>query len=185
MTIRLLRRQFTTTDYARMRESGILTEDDRVELLDGEVYLMSPIGPLHVTIVNRLNRILVRQVGDDAIVSIQNPIQLDTFSEPQPDVTVLRYRADEYATKLPVPADILLLIEVADTSLAYDRQQKLPRYAIAQIQEVWIVDVEQQIIEQYTSPMADQYTQLHKVLYSHSISSTMMPQIQLETDSIF
>src|SRR3954464_3643711 len=89
MIAQTLRRQFTIHDYARMREAGILTEDDRVELLDGEIYLMSPIGPLHIAIANRLTKLLMRQVGDDAILSIQNAIQLDDYSEPRPDVALL------------------------------------------------------------------------------------------------
>src|SRR4026209_134436 len=136
MIAQTLRRQFTVHDYARMREAGILTEDDRVELLDGEIFLMSPLGPLHIAIVNRLNKLLMRQVGDDAILSIQNAVQLNDYSEPQPDVALLHPRDDYYNQALARPDDILLLIEVADTSLGYDRELKLPRYAASNIAEV-------------------------------------------------
>lgn len=185
MTTQLVRRQFTVTDYSRMRETGILTEDDRVELLDGEVYVMSPIGPLHVAIVNRLNKLLMQQVEDETIVSIQNPIQLDDYSEPQPDITILRAREDTYATALATAEDILLLIEVADTSITYDRDQKLPRYATADIQEVWIVDVENQIIEQYTQPVHSQYTFISKILFGNTVTSKTIPYIQISTDRVF
>lgn len=111
MTAQTVRRQFTVYDYARMREGGILTEDDRVELLDGEIYLTSPLGPLHIALVNRLNKILMRCVDDQAIVSIQNAVQLDDYSEPQPDIAVLRSRDDEYAQSLARPEDIWLIIE--------------------------------------------------------------------------
>jgi Uma2 family endonuclease len=185
MIAQTLRRQFTVHDYARMREAGILAEDDRVELLDGEIYLMSPLGPLHIAIVNRLNKLLVRQVGDDAIVSVQNAVQLDDYSEPQPDVALLHPRDDYYAQALPRPDDILLLIEVADTSLGYDRDQKLPRYAASNIGEVWIVDVDQRLVEQYSQPLQGQYTQLTKILFGNAIESKTMPQIHFSIDQLF
>jgi Uma2 family endonuclease len=185
VTTKTLRRQFTVHDYARMREAGILTEDDRVELLDGEIYLMSPLGPLHIAIVNRLNKLLMRQIGDDAIVSIQNAVQLNDYSEPQPDIALLHPRDDYYDQALARPDDILLLIEVADTSLDYDRDQKLPRYAVSNIAEVWIVDVEQQVVEQYFQPLQGQYTQLTKILFGNALQSRTLPQIDLSTDQIF
>lgn len=180
-----LRRQFTVGDYARMREAGILTEDDRVELLDGEIYLMSPLGPLHIAIVNRLNKLLMRQVGDDAILSIQNSVQLNDYSEPQPDVAILSLRGDFYEQAFARPDDILLIIEVADSSLEYDRDQKLPRYAMSNIAEVWIVDVDQRIVEQYSQPLQGQYTLLNKVLLGSTIQSRTLPNIQFTTDKIF
>jgi Uma2 family endonuclease len=185
MSTPTLRRQFTVRDYARMRETGILTEDDRVELLDGEIYQMSPLGSLHIAIVNRLNKLLMRQVGDDAILSIQNSVQLNDYSEPQPDVALLSPRDDYYDQALARPDDILLLIEVADTSLDYDREHKLPRYAASNIAEVWIIDVDQQIVEQYSQPMQGQYTQIHKVLFGNPIRSKTMQQITFTTEQLF
>jgi Uma2 family endonuclease len=185
MIARTQRRQFTVHDYARMREAGILTEDDRVELLDGEIYLMSPLGPLHIAIVNRLNKLLMHQVGDDAIISIQNAVQLNDYSEPQPDVALLHPRDDYYALALARPDDILLLIEVADSSLEYDREQKLPRYAASNIAEVWIIDVDQQLVEQYVQPLQGQYTQLTKVLLGSTLQSKTLPQIHFTTDKLF
>ena len=116
MPTQILRWQFTVTDFARMVETGILAEDDRVELIDGEVRAMSPIGPRHVAIVNRLNALLSRQAADWAIVSVQNPIQLTDYTEPQPDIAVLRAREDFYAEVLPLPEDVLV-VEAAETSL--------------------------------------------------------------------
>jgi Uma2 family endonuclease len=168
-----------------MRETGILAEDDRVELLDGEVYVMSPIGPAHIALVNRLNKIIMRQIGDDAIISIQNPVQLDDYSEPQPDVAILSPRDDYYDQALARPDDILLIVEVADTSLDYDREQKLPRYAASNVAEVWIIDVEKQIIEQYTQPLHGQYTQLNKILLGNMIASKTRPIVQFTTDQLF
>jgi Uma2 family endonuclease len=121
MSVQIARRPFTVSDYARMRETGILAEDDRVELIDGEVRLMSPIGPRHAAIVNRLSTLIRRHIGETAIVSVQNPIQLNDYTEPQPDLAILHARDDYYAHAHPRPDDIILVIEVADTSAAYDR----------------------------------------------------------------
>jgi Uma2 family endonuclease len=168
-----------------MREAGIFGEDDRVELIDGEIYVMSPIGPLHIALVNRLTKILVTHAADDAIVSIQNSIQLDDYSEPQPDVVVLSPRADYYAQALPRPDDVYFIIEVADTSLGYDRDQKLPRYAEANISEVWIIDVNQRIVEQYSHPSQGQYTHLYKILLGDTIQSLTLPKIAIPTNALF
>lgn len=185
MTVALTRHHFTVDDYARIREAGILTEDDRVELLDGEIYVLSPIGPLHVGIVNKLNRILTRLVGDAGIISIQNPIRLSDYSEPQPDIALLSPRDDFYTSGLATPNDVLLVIEIADTSIDYDRDEKLPRYARAQIGEVWIVDVNRLVVEQYTQPLQGQYTQLHKVLLGNRVTATTIPGVDIPTDQIF
>ncbi|MFV9506274.1 MAG: Uma2 family endonuclease [Oscillochloridaceae bacterium umkhey_bin13] len=179
------RKRFTVDDFARMREAGLLSEDDRIELLDGEIYVMSPVGPLHVAIVNKLNRILSQQLGDEAIVSVQNPIRLGDTGEPQPDLALLQPRADFYTTALATPAEILLLIEVADTSLAYDREQKLPRYAEAAISEVWIVDLASQTIEQYTQPLQGRYTLVRTILFGETIRATLLTGINVQTDILF
>jgi Uma2 family endonuclease len=179
------RRQFTVDDYHRMREAQILTEDDRVELLDGEIIVMSPIGPFHVGLVIKLTQLLTALIGKMGLVSVQNPIQLNQSGEPQPDIAVLRPRDDSYTLSLPMPDDILLLIEVSDSSLAYDREQKLPQYAASGIAEVWIVDVQKQIIEQYTKPFEDQYTQLTKVVLGYRITATAVPVLSFTTDRLF
>jgi Uma2 family endonuclease len=123
----VVRRRFTVHDYHRMGEAGILHEDDRVELIEGEIVEMAAIGTRHFACVNQLNRLLVRSAGDVAIVSVQNPVRLDEHTEPQPDLTVLRVR--NCRESLPFPEDVLLLIEVSYTTLTYDRGVKLPLYA--------------------------------------------------------
>jgi Uma2 family endonuclease len=179
------RRQFSVHDYARMRESGILTEDDRVELLAGEIIVLSPIGPFHVGVVNKLNKLLGNLVGDTGIISVQNPVHLNDYGEPQPDLAILHPRDDFYVDALATPDDILLLIEVADSSLGYDRDEKLPQYAASSISEVWIIDVQNRVVEQYTQPAQGQYTQIHKVLYGSTITATTMVNVQFTTDRIF
>lgn len=131
--VQVARRRFTVHEYHRMAKAGILHEDDRVELIDGEPIEMAAIGTRHLTCVNVLNRSLVRSVGDEAIVSVQNPVRLYEYGEPQPDLAVIRTR--DYRESLPTPEDVLLLIEVSNTTLAYDRGIKLPAYARKGIRE--------------------------------------------------
>jgi Uma2 family endonuclease len=126
--------------FHQMGETGILSPADRVELIDGEIFDMSPIGVLHAAIVDALLRHLSRSVGESAVIRCRNPLRLDEFSEPEPDVAILRPRADCYTTAHPGPADVLLVIEVADTSLAYDLGTKVPLYARHGIPEVWVID---------------------------------------------
>jgi Uma2 family endonuclease len=186
MTTKTVTRYRCTVDaYARLREAGLLCEDDRVELSDGEIGEMRPPGARHVSLVNRLTALLVRLAGDAAIVSVQKPIRLNEHNEPQPDLALLRLRADACVSALATPADMLLVIEVADTSLAYDQQEKLPRYARAGIGEVWLVDAGRQIVEQYTMPVADEYTLLHKILPGGRITAVMLPQVSFTTDALF
>ena len=154
-TREITRRRFTVHEYHRMAEAGILHEDDRVELIDGELVEMAAIGTRHFACVNRLNHLLTGNVGEDVIVSVQNPVRLDEYAEPQPDVALIRAR--DYRESLPTPADVLLLIEVADTTLAYDRGPKLALYARAGISEFCIVDLKDGKIEHHTVPTGDVY----------------------------
>ena len=185
MTVQIARRPFTVTDYARMRETGILKEDDRVELIDGEVRLMSPIGPLHAAIVNRLTAFISRHAGDTVILSVQNPIQLHDYSEPQPDLTLLQPRDDFYAHAHPRPDDVLLVIEIADTSIEYDRDEKIPHYAEAGIAESWLIDVNNRTIEQYTQPRNGGYRNKLIVAYDEVIIAQTIPQLQIPVERIF
>ena len=135
------RHRFTVDDFARLGEAGVFGEDDRVELIDGEIRGMTPIGPPHAWIVNRLTRLLVLQLADRAWVSVQNPLRLDGHTELQPDLVVARGGGNDYADRHPEAGDVLLVVEVADSSLRYDRAEKLPRYARAGIPEAWLVDI--------------------------------------------
>jgi Uma2 family endonuclease len=132
-------RPLTVSEYHRMGEAGIFAESERVELIEGQLIAMSPIGSAHFAAVNTLNRLLIRAVGDLAVVSVQNPIRLNDRSEPEPDVAVIRPRDDAYRSGLPGPADVLLIIEVASSSIDYDRGVKLALYARHNIPEFWIV----------------------------------------------
>ena len=141
--------RFSVEDYHRMGEAGILHEDSRVELIRGQVIDMTPIGTPHLAMVNRLNSLLAIALHGRATVSPQNPVRLPDGSEPQPDVTILKWRADYYRRRRPEAQDVLLLIEVSDSSLDYDRNVKVPLYAEGGIPESWIVNLEEWCIEVY------------------------------------
>lgn len=150
----LQRHRLSVADYYRMAEAGILGEDDRCELIEGEIIDMAPIGSRHASTVKRLLRHFERTVGNSAIVSIQDPIRLDARNEPQPDLALLRHRDDFYQQAHPTPGDVLLIVEVADASLRYDREVKLPLYARFGIPEVWIVDLQSSRVEIFRGPKA-------------------------------
>jgi Uma2 family endonuclease len=174
--------RFTVDDYHRMGEAGILHEDDRVELIEGELVEMAAIGTKHFSCVNRLTRLLVMNVGDEAIVSVQNPVRLNEYTEPQPDLTVIRPR--DYRLSLPGPEDVLLLIEVSDTTLAYDRGIKLPLYARAGIREVWIVDLPGETIERYTDPSEEGYRRADRLRRGQTLESNALSGLTPSVDEI-
>jgi Uma2 family endonuclease len=152
---------FSVDDYQRMGDTGILHEDDRVELIDGEIVAMPPIGSPHGGRVNRLTRIMISGVGERAIVAPQNPIVLGRRSEPEPDLAILRPRPDFYTDSHPQPTDVLLLIEVAESSRDYDLNVKVPLYARHAIPEVWVVDIPTRQVLRFSRPHAGTYQDQH------------------------
>ena len=151
------RHRVTVDDYYRMAAAGILTEDDRVELIEGEVIDMAPIGSRHGSAVKRLNAVLSAAVAHRAIVAVQDPLRLSDRSEPQPDLMLLEPREDFYRGAHPAAPDVLLLIEVADSSAGYDHQIKLPLYARHGVGEVWIVDLDHGLVRFCSDPRDDTY----------------------------
>ena len=184
MAVQIERKRFTVEEYYRMAEAGILAEDDRVELIEGEIYAMSPLGWLHVNCVNRCNTLFTRELGSAAIVSVQNPILIDDYSSPQPDVTLLRPAEDAFTGRLPGPADVLLLIEVADTSIHHDRGKKLPQYARAGIAEVWIVDLQAEIIRAYSRPENGAYQVYREARRGDLLSPILLTGISARVEEI-
>ena len=174
-------RRFTAREYERMLEVGILREGERVELLDGEVIAMAAMGVSHAMRLNRLARSLARQLPDDFIVGSQTPILLNDQSEPEPDLSVFRDRA--YTTH-PTPADILLVVEIADSSLAFDRDRKFPRYAEAGIPEAWLFDVATSVLERHTEPHAGRYRAVAAARPGAALPSTTIPGLTLAVDAI-
>lgn len=179
MPVQVLRRSFTVEEYHRMAEAGILGEDDRVELLEGEIVEMAPIGSGHAACVDRLTHLLVRQFAEKAIIRVQNPVRLGERSEPQPDLALLRPRPDFYAKAHPGPEDILLLVEVAETSVGVDREVKLPLFARAGVPEVWLVDLPGERIEVYRKPTPQGYQEVRQVRRGECVASQAFPDIAL------
>jgi Uma2 family endonuclease len=180
----IVRRRFTVEQYQQMAAAGIFDEDDRIELIEGEIVEMSPLGPQHSACVDRLNRMLQKLVRDAAIVRVQSPIRLGRYSEPQPDVTLLQPRADFYAGSHPEPEDVLLLVEVADSSLSYDRDLKLPLYARAGIAEVWLVALLPQTIEVYRAPSEDGYGEKRTARRGETVTALNLPGMVLSAADI-
>jgi Uma2 family endonuclease len=179
------RRPITVADYHRMGEAGILTERDRVELIEGELVAMSPIGSYHHGTVNKLNHSLVSAVGERAVVSVQGPVRLDDLSEPEPDFALLKPRPDFYRDAHPEPADVLLLIEVADTSLSYDRDVKRVLYARHAIPEFWIVDLNAGVVEVCRVPGADGYASVERVCRDGVLEPELLPGIRIQASVLF
>jgi Uma2 family endonuclease len=175
MALPLTRRRFTVIEYYRMAESGILTEDDRVELIDGEIVEMAPIGRRHAAGVDRVADLFFHRFADGAIIRVQNPVRLDEYSEPAPDVALLRRRADYYESGHPTPADVLLLVEIADTSTAADRQVKIPLYARTGIPEVWLVGLNEYTIGVYRDPSPAGYRTVLTVQRGESLAPLAFP----------
>lgn len=184
MSHQLARRWFTVGEYNRMAETGILTEDDRVELIEGEIVEMSPIGSRHAACVNRLNMLLSRQAGQSFIVSVQNPIIVSDYSEPEPDLAVLRLRGDYYEQELPQSADVLLVVEVADTSIEVDRSVKVPLYAQSGIPVTVLVDLPKELIEVHSQPANGQYQSIKIFRRGDSFQLDVLPQLSLSVDDI-
>lgn len=184
MSVELLRRAFTVEEYRRMAQAGILREDDRVELLDGEIVTMTPVGSRHAACVNRLTHALSARVVGRAIVSVQNPVQLGERSEPQPDLALLRSRPDFYAGAHPGPMDVLLVIEVADTSIDLDREIKVPLYAQAAIPEVWLVDLAGGYIETYRGPGDQGYREVQRGSRGQHLSPQAFPDMRLAVEDL-
>jgi Uma2 family endonuclease len=151
------RKRFTVDDYYRMADAGILAPGERVELIDGEIIQMSPIGTRHLGCVNATNAVFFDAFKERAVVSGQNPVQLSDFTEPQPDIVLLKPRKDFYRGKHPEAADALLVVEVSDTTLGYDRDLKLTYYAAAGIPEVWIEDLNSDRILVFRNPAEGVY----------------------------
>jgi Uma2 family endonuclease len=189
MTLQLAKPQvknfrFTISQYHQMSEAGILSENDKVELINGEIIQMSPIGRRHTACVNRLNSVFSQLLGKKVIVAVQNPILLNNLSEPEPDIALLKPRTDFYESGHPQPQDIFLLIEVADSSIEYDRDVKIPLYASSGITEVWLVDIYQQVIIVYRYPTENGYRDIQTLSRGEKLSISAFPENNLFVDDI-
>jgi Uma2 family endonuclease len=178
-----MRRRFTIEEYEKMVETGILAQDDRVELIDGEVVEMSPIGDPHAAIVTNLTHLLVSLIGERGRVRVQGPVRVPPRSKPQPDLALLRPRS--YMREGAMTPDVLLVIEVADTSLQYDSTVKLRLYARAGIPEYWIVDANAETLEVYRSPSGDRYAEHRHLARGEIVAPLAFPDAVIPIASIF
>lgn len=185
MAVEVSRRRFTADEYQQMARAGILREGDPFELIDGEVVAKMTIGPRHNAAINRLNRLFGSLVGDAAIVQVQGSVRLDFYTEPEPDVVLLRPRADFYASALAGPSDILLAVEVAESSIDYDRLVKAELYARLGVVEYWLVDLNVDVVTRYTEPVDGQYRRVEPMPVGATFAPQQLPAWRVTTADIF
>lgn len=179
------RYRLSVAEYHRLGRSGIFDEDSRVELIEGDLIAIPPIGEQHASQTRRLNWLFSTQVKEAAFVDVQNPVALDEHSEPQPDIVLLKPRPDFYQSAHPHPEDVLLLIEVSDSTLRYDRDTKVPLYARAGIPEVWLLDLAGQRLEIYRRPSFEGYREIHYPAPTDRIAPVLLPELILNVASLF
>ena len=171
-------------EYERIIAANVWPEDERLELIEGELVRMSPINAPHAAAVKRLTELLRDRLGKRALVGVQDPIVLDDQSEPEPDISVLRRRADYYANAHPSPADVLLVVEVSDTTLEYDRDVKARLYARAGIPETWVVDLNGERVIVFRDLDSGEYTRMESVRRGADMTPSAFPDVTLHVDDI-
>ena len=184
MAVSLTRHRFTVDEYHKMAEVGLVTEDDLVELIDGDIIDMPPIGPGHASSVDRLGDRFRTWLGGAVIIRSQNPVRIGPRTEPEPDIVVVPRRDDYYATGHPTPADVLLLVEVADSSLDYDRNTKIPLYAEAGIVEYWIVNLVDDLILVYRDPGPAGYGVVQVLRRGDTIRPLAFPDVEIAVSDV-
>ncbi|MGD1702925.1 Uma2 family endonuclease [Dapis sp. BLCC M229] len=184
MSVQLLRRLFTVEQYYKMLEAGVFNENERVELIRGEIINMSPMGYHHAGRLNRLNELFFLRLAQTVTIGIQVPVRLNNTSEPQPDVSLLQRRPDFYETQLPQPENVFLLIEVSDTTIKYDREVKVPLYAENNIVEVWLVNLTEKCLEVYRQPTANGYQTVQTFQKGESLTIQALPNVTFTVDEI-
>lgn len=178
-------RSLTSAEYYQMMESGIIREGERVELILGQIFTMAAKGTRHTVATSRLLKSLLMLIGEQAIVRCQDPISLPNHSETEPDIAIVRLRSDDYVDSHPAPADIILVIEVADSSIKFDRDTKAPLYAAAGISEYWIVNLIDNHLEVYSQPEGSIYARIEIITPPKSISLPQFSDIVLHTSDFF
>lgn len=171
--------QWTVADYHKLAEVGLLS-DKRVELISGEIIDMSPIGKMHAATVKAVAKFFWNIIGDKAILSVQDPVTISEYSEPEPDLAILKPNDTFYAEQLPKASDVLLIVEVADTTLNKDRQVKIPLYAEALIPEYWIINLNDKVLERYTEPKAGEYVLRRLYRKGDSLESELLGKVPVD-----
>jgi Uma2 family endonuclease len=184
MSVTVSKKRFTADEYQQMGQVGILSEDDRVELIDGEIIAMTPIGPRHCASVDRMTRAFVTKAGESAIVRMQGSVRLNFQSEPEPDLVLLRPRTDFYASAHPGPADILLIVEIAQTSIDYDRDFKGPFYARNAVHEYWLADLNEKVLKCFSTPRNGAYQTVRQYERGQSVAPLLLPDCVIPVDDL-
>jgi len=175
---------FTVEEYQRMGEAGIFHPEARLELIEGEIIEMSPPGNPHIGCVNRATALFSARLAGKVIVSVQNAVRLSRYTEPQPDIVLARPRADYYGGKRITPEDTLLVIEISDTTLRYDRNRKMPLYAKSGVSELWIENLQEEVILVYRNPVAQTYSTSFELHHGDSISLAVFPDVVFKVDDL-
>jgi Uma2 family endonuclease len=181
----IVRRKITVEEYEVMYEAGVFKPDERLELINGEILKVAPMNAPHISYVIRLSRIFTERLTKRAIVSTQLPIVINEESEPEPDLSILRWRSDDYFSAKPSAQDVYAIIEVASTSLVYDRRVKLPLYARAGVPEVWIVKVQERELEVYRTPKGEAYSESRALKPSDKIALLAFPDVEILLSEVF
>lgn len=184
MATPLPRKMFTVTEYNQMIDAGVFKVDERLELMGGDIVEMSPIGSKHAASVDRLGNKLVMQLGEDVIIRVQSPIVIDDFHEPQPDITVLKPQSDFYENALPTASDVLLIVEVSDTTTLYDRNVKLPLYARAGIPVALLVNLPRATVEVHTEPKNGKYRKVKHLKRGEVLRVAGLTKLKLKVEEI-
>ena len=184
MIVQAQHKKFTADQYYQMAESGILTQRDRVELIEGEIIQMAAIGKNHAVCVDRLNELFVLAFSSQALIRVQNPVRLSNYSEPEPDFAILRLRQDFYLNGHPQPEDVFAVVEVSDSSIDYDRGVKAPLYASEGIQELWIIDLNVLAVEVYRLPSSQGYQQVQTFQRGESVAFQAFPNVSFQVEQL-
>ena len=186
MVMEMTKRRFCVKDFYLMDEAGVFCENDRVELVDGEIVDMAPIGSYHAFSVDALTHVLVRAVPEDVRVRVQGPLQMDESAMFQPDLAILRPREDNYAEANPTPKDVLLVIEVSDSTVNYDRNVKIPKYAQAGVPEVWQVNLPYSFIDRFVDPdpATSRYRSVMRLARGQRIMPTHLKEVAVEVSDV-
>jgi len=184
MEIEVAKKLFTVDEYHRMGEAGIFHPEARLELIEGEVIEMSPVGDRHIVCVNRANALFSARLAGKAMVSVQNPVRLGRYTEPQPDILLAPWRDDFYASHRLSAKDALLVIEISDSTVRYDRNRKMPLYAKAGVRELWLENLQEDLILVYRDPQPESFATSLVFERGESLSMTAFPQISFTVDEL-
>lgn len=184
MTAQLLRKKFTVSEFCQMAETGIFSDEENIELIEGEIVEMGKIGRRHAAYCDRLNDLFRDRFEKQVLIRVQSPIELNNLSQPQPDIALLRRREDYYESGHPQPHDIFLLVEIADTTIDSDREIKIPLYGKNNILETWLIDINAQCLEVYRDPSPQGYQSTQQLQRGQRIASLIFPEIAIAVNAI-